>query len=332
MHLHFESVADRPTFCISAAVFAALRERHGDALAGTTSTRGEGLVGLAGHLAQADALVAAEFVLAHPAFPLRDLAAAAPRLRWIHITNAGIEKLLPLDWLPPGVTLTNSRGAHAPRVREYAAMSLLMLNSALPRMIGNQAQQRWEKVHTSAIAGKRLCVVGAGNLGEGYAQEAQRLRLQVVGVRRSGQPRPGFDRVVGPDALLEVLGEADFVVVCVPLTPQTEGMFGQREFAAMKRGAGFVNVARGKVVDHEALGRALASGHLSGAMVDVLPLEPLPPDSPIWRLPNLVMTPHVALDDAGHYLERCLAIGMDNLARLREGRPLRNVVDPQLGY
>lgn len=332
MQVHFESVTDKPTFLITEAVLASLRDSHGAALQGVQVTRGEGVADIAASLAQADALVAAAFVLSHPDFPLRELATVAPRLRWIHVTNAGVEKLLPLDWLPPQVTLTNSRGAHAPRVREYAAMSLLMLNTRLPRMITNQAHARWEKVHTTCIAGKTLCVVGAGHLGEAFGEEAQRLGLHVVGVRRSGEPRPGFDRMVTPDALHAALADADFVVACVPLTPATQHLFGDAEFAAMKPGASFVNVARGEVVDHGALGRALASGHLAGAMVDVLPQEPLPQDSPLWRLPSFVMTPHVALDDAGHFLARCLGIAMDNLVRLRAGRPLLNVVDRERGY
>lgn len=332
MHVHFESVTDRPTFLITDAVLDNARKDHPAAFQGLQVTRGEGLAGLPQQLKTAQALVCAEFVLSHPQFPLRDLAQAAPQLRWIHVTNAGIEKLLPLEWLPQGVTLTNSRGAHAPRVREYASMALLMLNTKLPRMLFNQRQSKWEKVHTTAITGKRLCVVGAGNLGEAFAAEGRRLGLHVVGVRRTAQPREGFDQVVGPDRMLEAIADADFVVASVPLTPQTVNLFGEREFAAMKRGASFVNVARGKVVDHLALARALESGHLAGAMVDVLPVEPLPADSPIWHLPNFVMTPHVALDDAGNYLARCLDIGMDNLARLRDGQALRNVVDRQLGY
>ncbi|WP_428567955.1 D-2-hydroxyacid dehydrogenase [Ramlibacter sp.] len=332
LRVHFESLTDRAVFHITEARLAQLRAAHGEAFAGVQVSRGEDLAGIAGALADAQVLVTSEFVLSHPRFPLRDLATAAPHLRWIHVTNAGIEKLLPLDWLPPAVTLTNSRGAHAIKAREYATMTLLMLNTQLPRMAANQRQSKWEKVHTTAIAGKTLCVVGAGNLGEAFAHSARALGLRVIGVRRSGEARPEFDRMFTPDRLLEALREAEFVAACVPLTPETQGMFGEREFAAMKPDAGFVNVARGKVVDHDALRVALESGHLSGAVSDVFPVEPLPADSWIWGLPNFVMTPHVAMDDPENFLMRCMDIAAGNLVRMRKGEGLRNVVDPVRGY
>ena len=332
LRVHFESLTSRPVFRITEAQLADAIGRHPDIGARLDVSRGEDLEDLAPALPEIDVLVASEFVLSHPAFPLRDLARAAPRLKWMHVTNAGIEKLLPLAWLPKSMKLTNSAGAHFIKAKEFAAMALLMLNAQLPRIIGNQAQRKWEKVLTPTVAGKTLCVVGVGELGLAFVTEGKRLGLEVIGVRRSGRARAGVDRMYPTAEVGDALSQADFVVVSTPLTADTEGLIGAREFARMRPGVGFVNVARAKVVDYAALQESLRSGHVSGAILDVFHPEPLPAESDLWQTPNLVMMPHVAMDDSENFLARCLDIGFENLARHPQGRRLKNVVNPARGY
>ena len=332
LRMHFESLTSRPVFRITDTQVAGAIARHPGIEAQLVVTRGEDLETLDAALPEIEVLIASEFVLSHPRFPLKDLARAAPRLRWMHVTNAGIEKLLPLGWLPKNVKLTNSAGAHFPKAREFAAMAILMLNARLPRMIANQSRRHWEKVLTPTVAGKTLCVVGVGELGLAFVAEGRRLGLKVIGVRRSGRARPGVERMYSAAEIGEAVSQADFVVVSTPLTADTEGLVGENEFARMRQGAGFVNVARAKVVDYDALLAALRSGRLSGAILDVFYPEPLPPDSELWQTPNLVMMPHVAMDDSENFLARCLDIGFDNLERHLQGRRLKNVVNPARGY
>jgi len=329
---HFESLLSRPVFHISARELAAAKRRHPETAARVTISRGEDLAGFPRRLRNVDVLIAAEFVLSHPKFPLRDLARAAPRLRVIHVTNAGIERLLPLDWLPQSVKLTNSSGAHFAKACEFAAMSIIALNARLPEMIGNQAQRRWIKVLSGGVAGKTLCVVGVGAVGRAFAQEGKRMGMTVLGVRRSGKSAPYVDRMYPVADLKTALGKADFVAVSAPLTPETRFLIGAPEFRAMRDGAGFINVGRGRVVDTKALQAGLRSGRISGAIVDVFDPEPPPSDSDLWATPNLFMTPHVGLDDAEHFLGNCLDIGFDNLARYLAGKRLKNPVNGTTGY
>jgi phosphoglycerate dehydrogenase-like enzyme len=158
------------------------------------------------------------------------------------------------------------------------------------------------------------------------ARRFKTLGLKVLGVRR------GVDWMVGPEMLHAVLAEADFVHVTLPLTPETTGLIDAAALDAMKPGAGLVNFGRGPVIDHEALTERLQSGHLSGAVLDVHDQEPLPETSPLWDVPNLIPTPHVSSDDDVSYIPLTLDLVFDNLARLRDGRPLRNRVRPRLGY
>jgi phosphoglycerate dehydrogenase-like enzyme len=276
-------------------------------------------------IATADALVTWEL-------PTDDLARRAPRLRWIHVIGAGVEHLQPLDWLPTGVTLTNNRGVHAAKTAESAVMAVLMLHNNMPKYVTDQRARRWDPRFATPIAGKTVAVVGVGEMGSAAARRFKSLGLRVLGVRRGGRGRRGVDRMVGPGQLRDVLGEADFVHVTLPLTPETKGMIDAAALDAMKPGAGLVNFGRGPVIDHSALAERLESGRLSGAILDVHDQEPLSPSSPFWDVPNLILTPHVSSDDDVSYIPLTLDLVFDNLTRLRDGRPLRNRVRPRLGY
>jgi phosphoglycerate dehydrogenase-like enzyme len=175
-------------------------------------------------------------------------------------------------------------------------------------------------------------MVGVGRIGAEAARLARRLGMRVLGVRRSGKAHPSVHRMFKPARLREAFRQADFVVVTAPLTPETRGLIGAKELDALPKHAGLVNLGRGAVVDYDALMGKLWRKELSGAVLDVFPEEPLPPESPLWSTPNVILSPHCAVDDGRVYAERCIEIFLDNLRRYLAGRPLRNVVDPKLGY
>ncbi len=264
--------------------------------------------------------------------PTADLARVAPRLRLIHIIGAGVEHLCPMDWVPPGVTVVNNRGAHADKAGEYGLMAVLMLHNRLPALIGNQRRGRWESLYSTPVAGKTLLVIGTGSIGAAVARRCRTLGMRVLGVSRHGRALDAVDEMHPAAALDTLLPRADCVFVATPLTPETRNLLDARRQALMTRGAGIVNVGRAATMDYEALVGNLRSGHLSGAVLDVFEPEPLPPDSPLWSAPNLVVTPHVSADDGDSYVPLTLELVFRNLERMLEGRPLENVVRPELGY
>jgi phosphoglycerate dehydrogenase-like enzyme len=264
--------------------------------------------------------------------PTAGLAEKAPNLRWIHIIGAGVEHLSPLDWLPPGVTLTNNRGVHAEKAGQYGLMALLMLNNAIPALVDQKRRHVYADRFTTAITGKTLLVVGAGAMGSAVARQAKLVGMRTVGVRRRPRPTAGCDEIHGPDRLDELLPEADFVLVTAPVTADTRKLIDARRLALLPSHAGLINMGRAPVVDYEALAGALHTGALAGAVLDVFAPEPLPPDSPLWEVPNLILTPHMSSDDALTYAPRTLDLVFENLGRLLADEPLVNIVDPALGY
>jgi phosphoglycerate dehydrogenase-like enzyme len=276
-------------------------------------------------IATADALITWDL-------PTANLAQRAPHLRWIHIIGAGVEHLQPLDWLPPGVTLTNNRGVHAEKAGQYGLMALLMLNNAMPRLVDEQRRHRYVECFTTAITGKVLLVVGAGTLGSAVARQARRIGLRTVGIRRRPRRTAGFDEIHGVDALDRLLPAADFVLVTMPATVETRQLLDERRLSLLRPSAGLINMGRAAVVDYEALAAALRSGALAGAVLDVFNPEPLPATSPLWEVPNLIITPHMSSDDAVTYAPRTLDLVFENLGRLLDGKRLKNRVDPARGY
>lgn len=330
LHVHFETRSNKPSvFHFTRDLIDAATSRARPT--GVRTTLGSDLRNL-GALATADGLITSNDILRDPGFPLATLAQAAPRLRWIHIIGAGIEPLLPLHWLPPGLTLTNNSGIHAPKAREYATMALLMLNSRMPGIHTNQRAARWEPIFTPSIAGRTVAIIGVGEMGGAVAHSARRLNLHVIGMRRDPRPHEDVDEMRGTDRLHETLAEADFIVVATPLTPATTHLIDRNALAATRRGAGLLNIGRAGVVDYDALCAALLAGTISGAILDVFDPEPLPSDSPLWSAPNLIITPHCSSDDLEHYLPLTLDLVFENAALLASGARLKNRVDPRLGY
>lgn len=265
-------------------------------------------------------------------FDVARMRRVARRLQYVHCLNAGVERYAPFDWLAPEAVLTNSSGVHADMVGEYGLMALLMLNRGLPSYIERQRAAAWEPVPARSVRGKVALIVGTGGLGAAIAAHARLLGMHLVGVNRSGMPAEAFDEVFPIDRLDGLLSSADFVVLACPLTEATRGLVDRARLTRMKPGAGLINVARGPVVETAALIDALNSGHLCGAVVDVVDTEPLPENAQLWRVPHLVITPHVSCDTADGYVPRGLEIFADNLRRESRGMPLRNVVDCTQGY
>ena len=196
----------------------------------------------------------------------------------------------------------------------------------------NQHQHRWEQLFSPDITGKTAVVVGLGDLGEAAARAAKKLRLTVIGVRRSLQKNRYADRIVTFKQLDRVLPQADFVVMAVPLTADTRQLLNAKRLKLLRPTAGVINIARGPVIDIAALEAQLRAGQLGGAVLDVVDPEPLPANASLWTTPNLIITPHISCDDGEHYVDITLDLWFDNLKRFIAGRPLQHQVDRRLGY
>lgn len=325
LRLHIEnSTALGEIFEITRARFDAVSARHPETAARLTVTFGQDGAGFEEAMLDANVLFAW-------AFERERLQELAPNLRLIQIQGAGINHLLPLDWLPSGVVLTNSSGAHGLRASEYLIMSILALNCALPTMVTAQREKRWNQIHTSSIRGKTLLIYGVGAVGGSCATQARKFGMNILGVRRSGAAHPDVDEMRTPDSLHELLPRADFIAVTAPHTPETDRVFGSREFSLMKEGAGFVGYSRSKLVDYDAMCDRLIANKLS-AVVDVFDEEPLPASSKLWHVPNLIVTPHSSSNDPEQHALRSLEVLFENLGRFLDGEKFVNVVDPKLQY
>jgi phosphoglycerate dehydrogenase-like enzyme len=278
------------------------------------------------------ALAKAEIVFSGSKIDRAVVGGTARNMKWLHVTAAGVEGLMPLNWLPNGAVVTNASGVHGPKAGEFGMMALLMLNDQMPLHIDDQKVRRWNSAFSSPIAGKTVVIVGVGAIGAECARRAKQLDMKVIGVTRTGKPVRHVDRMVKSAQLHKVLPLADFLMVVTPLTPQTRGLIGARELAMLKPTAGLINTGRGPVVDYGALADALRADRLAGAILDVFEPEPLPPDSPLWTTPRLLITPHVSSDDRGAYAARCCDVFFRNLAAYLRGRPLPTQVRGDLGY
>lgn len=274
----------------------------------------------------------------------RDLLLAATdpalnHLRWIHTGAAGVGSLLHPELVESAILLTNSAGIHAPAMAETVLAMILHFARGLDFAVRAQAAGRWDPEpfehrigDVTEIEGATLGIIGFGGIGQAVAKKGTALGLNVLATRRSARPAPaGVELLTGPGALERLLRQSDYVVVTVPSTPSTRGMVGSQELAEMRRGSVLINVARGEVVDETALIQALQSGTLRGAGLDVFAKEPLPPDSPLWSMPNVLITPHVSGTTPRFWLREVELI-RDNIARYLAGRGLRNVVDKARGY
>ena len=289
-----------------------------------------------GTRAERDALLAgAEVVVVGFPFPL-DIRSRAPRLRWVHQRPAGASNLRRGDLWDAGVVVTSSRGhAHNLPIAEYVLAGILHFAKGLRVAETERTERRFRAADYAPVqlAGKTVCVVGAGGIGREAGRLCAALGMRVVGTRRSAAPPDDiFSEVRGTDGLLGLLAESDVVVVCCQWTPETERLIGHGAFAAMKNGTVLVNIARGEIVDEDALAAALAAGKLRGAALDVYVGEfDHAPDSRLWGDPRVLLTPHIsAAADVGSH--RGAELFVANLRRYVAGQPLENVIDWKRGY
>jgi glyoxylate/hydroxypyruvate reductase len=260
----------------------------------------------------------------------------APKVRWIQSTSAGIGQLVhrrKFATRMPGTVFTTASGVHARPLAEFALLGMLASTRCLFTMLEQQRRAHWERFAGADLLGKTALIYGHGSIGEEVARMAAVLGVRCVGINRTGRAIAGSAaaEVHGPAALGELLPQADFLVLAAPHTPETEKVFGAAELARMKRGAFVINVARGAVIDEAALVAALASGHLGGAALDVFETEPLPKTSPLWTMPNVLVSPHSA-STSERENELIVDLFCDNLRRYLAGEELRNVLDTTLLY
>jgi phosphoglycerate dehydrogenase-like enzyme len=271
----------------------------------------------------------------------KDLLAAGRKLKWVHSAAAGVGSVLSAGIGESDILLTNSAGLHGPPIGEFVVAAVLHFMRGLDVAVRQQHESKWDKQFFVAdesplreIAGARVLVVGAGGLGSEAAWRLSALGAHCVGLRRrpeKGLPR-GFAEVDSLEAIDRELPRADVLVLTAPLTPHTDGLINRTRLKAMAKRAILVNVARGALLDEEALADQLEAGLLRGAALDVFREEPLPKSSRLWQLPNVLVVPHVSPVSPGNFWPRQMELFLDNWQRYVAGKPLRNLVDKQAGY
>jgi len=265
-------------------------------------------------------------------FPTKNLKEVAPHLKWIHVISAGVEHLLPLDWMHDGLVLTNSSGAHAKKAGEYGLMSILMMQNHMTKIITNQKDKKFVSLFSNPIAGKTVVVIGTGSLGSSMAKLVAPLGANIIGVNKRGRKIEGCSKVITIDEIDNVLPEADFLYLAVPETPETKNLINKARLNMLKPTCGIVNIGRQSVMDYDVLCEKLKKNEIAGAILDVFSPEPIEKDSKLWDIPNLIITPHVSSDDDGNYVELTLNIFINNLKSFIENKKLSNQVDKKLGY
>ncbi len=253
----------------------------------------------------------------------------APGLKWLQVFNAGVDHPVFASILERGVRLTTSSGTAAEPIAQTAIAGMLYLARNFPRWMAGQLSRKWDPMPPADfprdLRGQVMLVYGFGRIGQEIGRLARVLGLIVIGVRRNAASSEYANEIHTPEKLTALLPRADWLVLACPLTPETRGFINAPLLAKLSRGARVINICRGEVVDEPALIAALASGHLGGAYLDVFAQEPLPAESPLWNLPNVVVTPHNSAASAGNDT-RINAIFLDNLKRWNADKPLVNEV------
>jgi phosphoglycerate dehydrogenase-like enzyme len=277
-----------------------------------------------------------------------DLPLHYPELRWLQSISAGMDKFLIPELIDHDVVITNFSGVQAPNMAEHLVALMLVFARGLPRLMHNQVHGRWTSrppeegpslpqtvfytPYTAELGKQTLAIAGLGDIGCELAWRASCLGMRVIGSKRRPVDAPkGVDRLYGPEDWREMLPEADHVAICLPLTNRTHQLFGAAEFKVMKPTSFIYNTSRGTIIDQDALIEALRNGDIAGAGLDVTTPEPLPPESPLWNLPNVVITCHTS-GASPHTRDRGVEIVLENIRRFRDDRPMVNVVDKREGY
>ena len=328
----------RPIFALPPRVVTAVREALPDwqvvPVAGPASGIGDG-----GTRASASALEAVEPAEVYVGFGVpAEILRTGQSLRWVHSGAAGVGGSLTPEMVASDVVFTNSAGIHGPPVAETVLAYLLHFSRGLDLSLRGQRRGEWNKRLFDAadspvreLSRSTVGIVGLGGLGREVAWRARALGARVIGTRRRPEPVEGVEVLQGGDALDRLLEQSHYVVLTVPETAETRGLMDRERLGRMRAEAVLVNVARGGVVDEEALLEALGDGRIRGAALDVFSQEPLSPDDPLWRAPRLLITPHTSAYTHAFW-DRELDLLLDNIQRYLEGRQLRNVVDKRAGY
>jgi phosphoglycerate dehydrogenase-like enzyme len=282
---------------------------------------------------QLDAMLAEAEVLYGFGLP-KNVIARAPKLKWVQMISAGVERFLDDEFRRSSVIMTNVSGIHAIPIGEFVLGLMLMFAKQAPLCFQLKQQRQWKPFAPSTLHSKTVGIVGLGSIGREVARLAKSFGMRVLATRRSARQSKRaryVDVLFAPDQLLQLLSDSDFVVLAVPLTPETNRIIGEAQLRSMKPTAYLINIARGNVIDEEALIRALEEHWIAGAGLDVFAMEPLPADSRLWELPNVIFSPHVA-GAMENYIERATEVFCENLRRYLNGRRLINVVDKERGY
>lgn len=277
----------------------------------------------------ADAEIMFDFDYTHR----EDLPDLAPRVRWIQASSAGIGQFvrrMAYDTRMPATIFTTASGIHARPLAEFCLMAMLMFGKGLLRMTADQQRRHWERYAGTELEGSTLGIVGVGKIGIEVARMARGVGMRVIGVKRRvagvNAADLGLDALYPLEQLHALLAESHYLTLIAPHTDRSEGMIGAAELAALPRGAVVINIGRGALVDETALIEALRSGHLGGAALDVFAVEPLPPDNPLWGMPNVLVSPHSA-STSDRENGRLTELFCDNLRRYLADEPMRNVLD-----
>lgn len=265
---------------------------------------------------------------------LKRVMAAAPKLEWIHGRYAGLDGILSPELVESPIPLTNGRGSFSQSLGEFVMCGALYFAKDLPRMLRSKAERRWDTFDVLELSTQTLGIVGHGDIGRAIARRAKAFGMKVLALRRDTSARPGdedVDQLYANADLHKMLPLCDYVVAAAPLTPQTKHMISTAEFALMKPSAIVMNVGRGPVIDEVAIIAALRTKQIRGAVLDVFEVEPLPADSPLWGMENVLMSFHTA-DHTKDWLDDAVSLFMEQFNRWRKGEPLKNVANKRAGY
>lgn len=264
--------------------------------------------------------------------PIKNLSQLAPKLKWIHCIGAGVEHLLPFDWLTDNILLTNNKGIHSKKAGEYGLMTILMIHNNFPKLITNQKNQLYKSIYGTPIAGKNIVILGTGSLGSSVAALLDSFGGNVIGVNRQGNSVKGCSEILTFDHIDTVLPRADILYIALPETPETINIIDARRLDMLKKSCGIINVGRQSAIDYETLIKKLKDKTLAGAILDVFTPEPIAVDNCLWNVPNLIITPHISADDGENYVSNTLEFFFQNLQNFLSKKSLINLVNKELGY
>ncbi|HET6218330.1 MAG TPA: D-2-hydroxyacid dehydrogenase [Acidobacteriaceae bacterium] len=268
-----------------------------------------------------------------PRAVLRDVFHMCKDVRWVHSRSAGLDNVLFPELVASDVPLTNGSGVFSQSLGEFALAAILYFAKDFRRMIRSQMAGEWDQFDVEEIDGQTVGIVGYGDIGRAVAKRVRPMGMTVLAVKRHAPEGadPLIDQFYKPEDLLAMLARCDYIVVSLPLTQETRHMISDKEFAAMKPTAVVINVGRGPVIDQAAIVRVLTAKRIKGAGLDVFEREPLPPGDPMYRLENVLLSPHCA-DHTKDWLNQAIRFFLEQYHRFSNGEPLENVVDKNLGY